>query len=122
MNNILTRALLSAMVPIAVLLIPPAVCGLGPFDQGVQAYNSGKLPLAMVFFSESVGLNPSNAYTHYYLANTLLRMGRHVQAIEEYQRCLQIDPGGKIGQYADAALKNYQKVLIKQAAVASSDK
>jgi tetratricopeptide (TPR) repeat protein len=50
----------------------------------------GKLPEALVEFTEAIRLRPSNAEAHNDMALTLLRMGRRQEAILSFQNSLQV--------------------------------
>jgi hypothetical protein len=44
---------------------------------------------------------------HYYVANSLASLGKHKEAISEYQKCSQLDPDPETADYCAEALKHY---------------
>ena len=44
---------------------------------------------------------------HYYVANSLASLGKHKEAIGEYQKCSQLDPDPETADYCAEALKHY---------------
>lgn len=75
----------------------------------------GKLPEALVEFTEAIRLRPSNAEAHNDMALTLLRMGRRQEAILSFQNSLQVRATtGAARNLAAALLLNGQPAAAAQ--------
>lgn len=86
------------------------------FEQGLRQYNAGRYRHAAIYFTMAIEEDPTNALTHYYLADALVRTGHHDQAIEEYAICYRISPAGRISDYCRRALTGYRQPLPEKVA------
>lgn len=77
---------------------------------GIRHYNSGRYDLARTFLMKEGMARPSSAAAHYYLANTLVKLGQHGLAQEHYQLTSLLDPSGVYGRYSRQALIGYGRV------------
>ncbi len=82
-------------------------------NEGVQFYRVNDFKSAEIRLRQSIaedskdskGSNTASA--HYYLANTLVHLGRHEEAIEEFKRTYALDPFGPTSGYCRKALLRY---------------
>lgn len=71
-------------------------------------YTSNKLDRAIEIYQRTIQLNGQNTQAHYYLANAYFRRGLFPKAKEEWDRVVELDPEGRLGNNARrraAALK-----------------
>lgn len=52
--------------------------------------------------------HPSDPFVHYYLANVLVYLKKHPQAVEEYKAAFRLDPYGPVSGYCRKALITYK--------------
>jgi tetratricopeptide (TPR) repeat protein len=100
------KALLVAAV--GALLAPPATSA-AVYDDGVKEYEAGNYKKAVQLLNRAVGAEPARAMAHYYLANALVHIDEHEEAIVEYRMCLALDPSGAVSDYCKRALKSYHR-------------
>lgn len=81
------------------------------FDDGVQQYSQGLYQQAAVTLTRAEGCDPRNYMVHYYLANALVYIKHHKEAIEEYRTCYALAPAGSVSEYCKEALNSYQQNL-----------
>lgn len=87
-------------------------------NRAIHLYQQNSFKEAELFLRQSIAENPSSADAHYYLANALVHLNRHDEAIEEFKRTYRLDPFGPTSGYCRKALKAYAE---KQAADRASD-
>lgn len=104
-----SRLKLSLLASILSLWLPGAALAQSAFDSGVRMYEAGRYAEAMLHLSQATGAEPENARAHYHLANTLVRLGMHPQAAQEYEICYRLDPRGSMADYCRAALRAYKR-------------
>lgn len=100
------------------LSTPGQALASATYDDGLRAYNAGRFGEAAMLLSHAGALEPLNAIVHYYLANALVRISQHEEAIKEYRLSYLLEPKGSVSQYCLQALKSY-KVPLPSAADAS---
>ncbi len=69
-----------------------------------QIYNMGDYGAAAKLAGEQTAENPKNVLAHFYLANCLVKLGRHAEAKTEYQRCMVLGRGTHVETSAKQAL------------------
>ena len=89
------RALLGTAALLVVLfaVLVKARAPLIEFYQGQTAMQSGNYNAAIVHFNKAIAMNPNDALTHGALGYALAGMERYDDAIREYRRALEIEPG-----------------------------
>jgi tetratricopeptide (TPR) repeat protein len=87
-------------------------------NRAIRLYQQNSFKESELFLRQSIAENPLNADAHYYLANALVHLSRHDEAIEEFKRTYRLDPFGPTSGYCRKALKAYAE---KQAADKSAD-
>jgi len=104
----LRKALLLAA---AGALLHPLAVAAAVYDDGIKEYAAGNFKQAVLLLNRAVGAEPANAMAHYYLANALVHMDEHEEAIVEYRMCLALDPNGAVSDYCKQALTSYHRNL-----------
>jgi tetratricopeptide (TPR) repeat protein len=73
---------------------------LNPNDAGVYVYLGGvamqadeDYPAALSHLEKAIALDPQNAVAHDYLGSTLFNMGRYKEAVQYFERAIQINAG-----------------------------
>jgi tetratricopeptide (TPR) repeat protein len=79
------------------------------FNQGVIAWNAGKIPDAQKLFEQAVAADPKMAEAHYWLGMALVNQGKLPEAVKSFEEYLKLDASG---QYAEQA-KNMLKAIKK---------
>jgi tetratricopeptide (TPR) repeat protein len=62
---------------------------------------------AEIELRQAISEDPTNPTAHYYLANTLVYLGRHEEAADEFKRSYRLDPFGPVSGYCRKALLTY---------------
>lgn len=75
------------------------------FNEGVQAYRSGRYDNAYKIFSTLHRQQPETVKATYYLAMTEAQLGNFAQARTRYQEVLTLDPNGAIAALAREGLR-----------------
>lgn len=70
------------------------------YNQGVIAWNAGKIPEAKQLFQRAVELDPKLADAHYWLGMATVNEGKLAEAAPHFEKYLELAPSG---QYADQA-------------------
>jgi tetratricopeptide (TPR) repeat protein len=81
--------------------------GISFLNRAIQLYKQNSFKESELFLRQSIAENPSNIDAHYYLANALVHLNRHDEAIEEFKRTYRLDPFGPTSGYCRKALKAY---------------
>ena len=71
-------------------------------DFQVRQYKKSEIELRA-----AISEDPGNPTAHYYLADTLVYLGRHDEAVEEFRRSYRLDPFGPVSGYCRKALLTY---------------
>jgi tetratricopeptide (TPR) repeat protein len=79
------------------------------FNQGVIAWNAGKIPEAQKLFEQAVSLDPKLAEAHYWLGMANVNQGKLPEAVKSFEEYLKLDASG---QYAEQA-KNMLAAIKK---------
>ncbi len=67
---------------------------------GIRAYKSGNYVQSYTIFNDIVKKDPSNALAYYYLAISCVQVGRKSEAIDNYEKVLNLSPRGQLKYYA----------------------
>jgi tetratricopeptide (TPR) repeat protein len=92
--------------------------GAAFLNRAIQLYQRNSFKEAELFLRQSIAENPTSADAHYYLANALVQLNRHDEAIEEFKRAYRSDPFGPTSGYCRKALQAYAE---KQATAKPGD-
>lgn len=66
----------------------------------IKLYKAGNYTQSYTAFKELVEKDPSNALAYYYLGMTNVQLGRKGEAIENYNKAVELSPNGILGSYA----------------------
>jgi tetratricopeptide (TPR) repeat protein len=77
-------------------------------SEGLAHLQAGRYQMAEAYLRQAVREQPDEPTNHYYLANTLVFLQNHEEAVAEYKRAYQLDPYGPISGYCRRALKTYK--------------
>ena len=72
---------------------------------GIKLYKAGNYTESYTTFSELVKKDPSNALAYYYLGMSSVQLGRKDEAIENYNRAVELSPNGILGSYAKKGIR-----------------
>lgn len=89
-------------------------------QKGQRHLDSGRYAQAEDCFRQSAVEHPRDPYVHYYLANVLVYLKKHPQAMEEYNLAFRLDPYGPVSGYCRKALVTYRMHGAPPGAEASS--
>jgi tetratricopeptide (TPR) repeat protein len=92
--------------------------GTAFLTKAIHLYQQNFFKESELYLRQAIAEIPSNADAHYYLANALVHLNRHDEAIEEFKRTYRLDPFGPTSGYCRKALKAYAD---KQAAAKTAD-
>lgn len=96
-----------------------AASGLdGEKAEGLEHLTAGRYQHAETCLRQVAEVQPGDPAVHYYLANALVHLGKHKEAIREYQTSYKLDPYGTVSGYCRKALEAY-RADIPAATVAS---
>lgn len=79
------------------------------FNQGVIAWNAGKIPDAQKLFEQAVSLDPKLADAHYWLGMANVNQGKLPEAVKAFDQYLQLDPKGQYAEQAKSMLAAIKK-------------
>ncbi len=79
------------------------------FNQGVIAWNAGKIPEAQKLFEQAVSLNPKLADAHYWLGMANVNQGKLPEATKSFEEYLKLDAGGQYAEQAKSMLAAIKK-------------
>jgi tetratricopeptide (TPR) repeat protein len=79
------------------------------FNQGVIAWNAGKIPEAQKLFEQAVGLDPKLAEAHYWLGMANVNQGKLPEATKSFEEYLKLDAGGQYAEQAKSMLAAIKK-------------
>ncbi|CAN5289874.1 hypothetical protein BH10CYA1_BH10CYA1_28210 [soil metagenome] len=77
-------------------------------QKGQRHLALGQYAQAEESFRQSAIEHPHDPYVHYYLANVLVYLKKHPQAMEEYNLAFRLDPYGPVSGYCRKALVTYR--------------
>ena len=72
----------------------------GSLAEAIKMYKAKNYSQCYVLLDNIVKNDPSNALAHYYLAMTYAQIGRSTDAMESYQKVIDLVPEGKLNVYA----------------------
>ncbi len=79
------------------------------FARAVEDYNRADYKVAELALRQAIAEYSADPSAHYYLANTLVHLNRHEEALEEFRRAYKIDPFGPTSGYCRKAMQAYAK-------------
>jgi tetratricopeptide (TPR) repeat protein len=79
------------------------------FNQGVIAWNAGKIPDAQKLFEQAVAADPKMAEAHYWLGMALVNQGKLPEAVKSFEEYLKLDAAGQYAEQAKGMLKAIKK-------------
>jgi len=79
------------------------------YNQGVIAWNAGKIDDAIAKFKEALAVNPDHADSHYQLGMGLLNKGQLPEAVAEFETYLKLSPDGGFAAQAKAMVAQLKK-------------
>jgi tetratricopeptide (TPR) repeat protein len=79
------------------------------FNQGVVAWNAGKIPDAQKFFEQAVSLDPKLADAHYWLGMANVNQGKLPEGVKSFEEYLKLDPKGQYAEQAKSMLAAIKK-------------
>jgi tetratricopeptide (TPR) repeat protein len=79
------------------------------FNQGVIAWNDGKIPEAQKFFEQAVAADPKMAEAHYWLGMANVNQGKLPEAIKFFEEYLKLDASGRYAEQAKGVLAAIKK-------------
>lgn len=75
------------------------------FDQAMGFFKEGQFDAAVLRFNDGLGIDPANGLAHYYLAETLTRQKKDVEARQHYRWTVDFAPDEKEAVLARVKLK-----------------
>ncbi|HSC27140.1 MAG TPA: tetratricopeptide repeat protein [Vicinamibacterales bacterium] len=79
------------------------------FNQGVIAWNAGKVPEAKKLFEQAVKLDPTLADAQYWLGMAMLNEGKIAEAVPLFEEYLKLAPDGQYAEQAKSIVKSIKK-------------
>ena len=79
------------------------------FNQGVIAWNAGKIPDAQKLFEQAVAADPKMAEAHYWLGMAMVNQGKLPEAVKSMEEYLKLEPSGQYAEQAKGMLKAIKK-------------
>jgi tetratricopeptide (TPR) repeat protein len=76
-------------------------------EQALAAYNSGDFNTTLHYLNTAANSEFNNPLFHYYLADTLVHLGRHEEALKEYRIAYTLNPSSSVANYCKLALSRY---------------
>ena len=79
------------------------------FNQGVIAWNAGKIPDAQKLFEQAVAADPKLAEAHYWLGMANVNQGKLPEAAKSFEEYLKLDASGQYAEQAKSMLAAIKK-------------
>jgi len=79
------------------------------FNQGVIAWNAGKIPDAQKLFEQAVAADPKMAEAHYWLGMANVNQGKLAEAVKFFEEYLKLDGSGQYAEQAKSMLAAIKK-------------
>jgi tetratricopeptide (TPR) repeat protein len=79
------------------------------FNQGVIAWNAGKIPDAQKLFEQAVAADPKMAEAHYWLGMANVNQGKLPEAVKYFEEYLKLDAKGQYAEQAKGMLSAIKK-------------
>lgn len=86
-----------------------AVNASAVFNQGVIAWNAGKIPDAQKLFEQAVAADPKMAEAHYWLGMANVNQGKLPEAVKSFEEYLKLDASGQYAEQAKGMLAAIKK-------------
>jgi tetratricopeptide (TPR) repeat protein len=83
----------------------------GPYELGLKFYSQGDYLTAASYFLEASAQGTDNPNTHYYLADSYLKLNRLAEAQAEYQKILAMAPNSQAARLSRTGLSNLRGYL-----------
>ena len=77
------------------------------YNSGMQHFKAGNYGHAYRFFHQAASRNPDDPVIRYYLANCLVHLSKHDDAIEQYKTSYELDPYSIVSGFCRKALLAY---------------
>lgn len=74
-------------------------------QQGVQAYNAGRYDRAQALFDNAINADDHFALAWVYMGNARYKMSRLTEAVQAWQKALEVEPGSKGAEMAREKLE-----------------
>lgn len=85
------------------------VSASGVFNQGVIAWNAGKIADAQKLFEQAVAADPKMAEAHYWLGMANVNQGKLPEAVKSFEEYLKLDASGQYAEQAKGMLAAIKK-------------
>jgi tetratricopeptide (TPR) repeat protein len=79
------------------------------FNQGVIAWNAGKIAEAQKLFEQAVAADPKMAEAHYWLGMAMVNQGKLPEAVKSFEEYLKLDGSGQYAEQAKGMLAAIKK-------------
>lgn len=79
------------------------------FNQGVIAWNAGKIPDAQKLFEQAVAADPKMAEAHYWLGMANVNQGKLPEAVKFFEEYLKLEGSGQYAEQAKSMLAAIKK-------------
>jgi Tfp pilus assembly protein PilF len=79
------------------------------FNQGVIAWNAGKIPEAQKLFEQAVSIDPKLGDAHYWLGMANVNQGKLPEAVKSFEEYLKLDAKGQYAEQAKSMLAAIKK-------------
>jgi tetratricopeptide (TPR) repeat protein len=76
-------------------------------SEGLTHLAASRYQTAEVYLKQAIRENNADCLAHYYLANTLVHLNKHQEAIKQYQASYKLDSYGPVSGYCRRALSLY---------------
>jgi tetratricopeptide (TPR) repeat protein len=86
-----------------------AVNASAVFNQGVIAWNAGKIPDAQKLFEQAVAADPKMSEAHYWLGMAMVNQGKLPEAVKSFEEYLKLDASGQYAEQAKGMLAAIKK-------------
>ena len=110
MNRIKLKFIASSLVA-ALFCQGSALAQSQDIDAGLRHMKAKNYGLAARFFHKAATDNPKDAVARYHLANSLVFLQRHEEAMNEYRKSYELDPYSVVSGYCRKALLSYKTAL-----------
>ncbi|MFN8555593.1 MAG: hypothetical protein U0103_29355 [Candidatus Obscuribacterales bacterium] len=117
-SMILPRKMRSTLFGLTVLCSPVlatlAATSYPELQQGIASYNAADHSRAVSYLHAHLSKNQNDALAHYYLANSLLKLGQTEKAIAEYRKAYDLSKDQTMKQYCLQAMEQVSPIGISQ--------
>lgn len=83
-------------------------------QQGIASYNAAEHSKAVSYLHAHLSKNQNDAVAHYYLANSLLKLGQAEKAIAEYRKAYDLSKDQTLKQYCLQAVEQISPIGVGQ--------